>query len=87
MVATLPKSKTKQVARKIFSQKIVVPYCCSKVKNTNINPCLINNANLTLFAVLSIFYFSVESSVIAYNWLHYGNKDEIQWYVNKSLGL
>ena len=43
--------------------------------------------NLTLFAVLSIFYFSVESAVIAWNWLYYGDKDEIQWYVNKSLGL
>ena len=43
--------------------------------------------NLTLFVVLSIFYFSVESAVIAWNWLYYGDKDEIQWYVNKSLGL
>ncbi len=43
--------------------------------------------NLILFAGLSIVYFSVESAVIVYNWLHYGNKDEIQWYVNKSLGL
>jgi branched-subunit amino acid transport protein AzlD len=43
--------------------------------------------NLTLFAGLSFVYFSVESAVIAYNWLHYGNKDEIQWYVNKRLGL
>jgi Dolichyl-phosphate-mannose-protein mannosyltransferase len=43
--------------------------------------------NLTLFAALTFIYFSVESAVIAYNWLHYGDKDEIQWYVNKSLGL
>lgn len=43
--------------------------------------------NLTLFAVLSIFYFLVESAVVAWNWLCYGDKDEIQWYVNKSLGL
>lgn len=43
--------------------------------------------NLALFACLSVFYFSVESTVIAWNWLHYGDKDEIQWYVNKSLGL
>lgn len=43
--------------------------------------------NLTLFAVLSIIYFSVESAVIGWNWLYYGDKDEIQWYVNKSLGL
>jgi hypothetical protein len=43
--------------------------------------------NLTLFAGLTLVYFSVESAVIAYNWLHYGDKDEIQWYVNKSLGL
>ena len=43
--------------------------------------------NLTLFAGLSIFYFSVESAIIAWNWLYYGDKDEIQWYVNKSLGL
>jgi hypothetical protein len=43
--------------------------------------------NLTLFAALSIFYFSVESAVVAWNWLYYGDKDEIQWYVNKSLGL
>jgi branched-subunit amino acid transport protein AzlD len=43
--------------------------------------------NLTLFAVLSVFYFSVESAVVAWNWLYYGDKDEIQWYVNKSLGL
>jgi Dolichyl-phosphate-mannose-protein mannosyltransferase len=43
--------------------------------------------NLTFFAALSIFYFSVESTVVAWNWLYYGDKDEIQWYVNKSLGL
>ena len=43
--------------------------------------------NLTLFAVLTIFYFSVESAILAWNWLCYGDKDEIQWYVNKSLGL
>ena len=43
--------------------------------------------NMTLFAILSIFYFSVESAVVAWNWLYYGDKDEIQWYVNKSLGL
>jgi hypothetical protein len=43
--------------------------------------------NLTLFATLSIVYFCVESAVIAWNWLYYGDKDEIQWYVNKSLGL
>lgn len=43
--------------------------------------------NLTLFAGLSMFYFSVESAVVAWNWLYYGDKNEIQWYVNKSLGL
>ncbi len=43
--------------------------------------------NLALFAGLSILYFSVESAVIAWNWVYYGDKDEIQWYVNKSLGL
>lgn len=43
--------------------------------------------NLTLFAGLSIFYFSVESAIVAWNWLYYGDKNEIQWYVNKSLGL
>jgi hypothetical protein len=43
--------------------------------------------NLTLFSVLSVFYFSVESAVIGWNWIYYGDKDEIQWYVNKSLGL
>jgi branched-subunit amino acid transport protein AzlD len=43
--------------------------------------------NLALFAGLSIVYFSVESAVVAWNWLYYGDKDEIQWYVNKSLGL
>jgi branched-subunit amino acid transport protein AzlD len=43
--------------------------------------------NLTLFAGLSILYFSVESAVIGWNCLYYGDKDEIQWYVNKSLGL
>ena len=43
--------------------------------------------NLSFFAILTIFYFLVESSVITWNWLHYGNKDYIQWYVNKSLGL
>ena len=43
--------------------------------------------NLTIFAGLSILYFSVESGVIGWNWLYYGDKDEIQWYVNKSLGL
>jgi Dolichyl-phosphate-mannose-protein mannosyltransferase len=43
--------------------------------------------NMAFLAILTIFYFSVESSVLLYNWLEYGNKDEIQWYVNKSLGL
>jgi cation transport ATPase len=43
--------------------------------------------NMAFLAVLTIFYFSVESSVLLYNWLEYGDKDEIQWYVNKSLGL
>jgi hypothetical protein len=43
--------------------------------------------NLTLFAGLTIVYFSVESGVLLWNYLNYGNKDEIQWYVNRSLGL
>jgi hypothetical protein len=43
--------------------------------------------NLTFFVGLTIVYFSVESGVLAWNYLNYGNKDEIQWYVNKSLGL
>ena len=43
--------------------------------------------NLILFSGLSIFYFSVESTIIGWNWLYYGDKDEIQWYVDKSLGL
>jgi hypothetical protein len=43
--------------------------------------------NMAFLAGLTVFYFSVESSVLLYNWLTYGNKDEIQWYVNKSLGL
>lgn len=52
-------------------------------------PVLFNYAslNLAFFAVLTLFYFLVESGVIAWNWLHYGDKDYIQWYVNKSLGL
>jgi Dolichyl-phosphate-mannose-protein mannosyltransferase len=43
--------------------------------------------NLLFFAGLTIVYFLVESGVLVWNWLQYGNKDEIQWYVNKSLGL
>jgi hypothetical protein len=43
--------------------------------------------NTTLLAILTVFYFFVESSILLYNWLEYGSKDEIQWYVNKSLGL
>jgi hypothetical protein len=34
--------------------------------------------NLTFFAILTLFYFSVESGVIGWNWWHYGNKDYIQ---------
>jgi branched-subunit amino acid transport protein AzlD len=43
--------------------------------------------NLTIFAVLSIIYFSVESSIIAWNWLYFGDKDYLEWYSDKSLGL
>jgi hypothetical protein len=43
--------------------------------------------NMFFLAGLTVFYFFVESSILLYNWIEYGNKDEIQWYVNKSLGL
>jgi hypothetical protein len=59
----------------------------SFVKQYSLNLLKYITLNLTLFAGLTLVYFSVESAVIAYNWLHFGNKDEIQWYVNKSLGL
>lgn len=39
------------------------------------------------FALLSVFYVNIEAFVVGFNWLYYGDKDYIQWYVNKDLGL
>lgn len=42
--------------------------------------------NLALLAFCTVVYFSVETSICAWNWWHYGNKDNY-WYTDWSLGL